>query len=281
MDCDNETNQIFAALQKISAKPLEEKKNWYSSVARQYEATRPAYPRQLIDQVIEYCRITTSSKLLEIGAGPATATVSFAESGCDILCLEPNSDFCVIAREKLLSYPRVEVLCSSLEDSTLELGVFDAVLAANSMHWISPEVGFSKVSSALKDDGFLINLWNKELFPLAPMRDRLAAIYQEHDLAVPVHQDIELQHKYLSALGELMVRSGFFRLAATSTVEELCEYTPDQYLDLLSTYSSYITLKPELRSSLFDAIRTCILDSGSTIPLSYLSAYHIGVKTSG
>ena len=144
MDCDNETNQIFAALQKISAKSLYEKKNWYSSVAREYEATRPAYPRKLIDQIIEYCRISTSSKLVEIGAGPATATVSFAESGCDILCLEPNSDFCVIAREKLLSYPRVEVLCSSLEDSTLGSGAFDAVLAANSMHCISPKLASTK-----------------------------------------------------------------------------------------------------------------------------------------
>lgn len=61
-------------------------------------------------------------------------------------------------------------------------------------------------------------------------------------------------------------------LVATSTVEGFCEYTPDQYINLLSTYSLFIALEAELRRNLFDAICAYILDSGSTIRLSYLPA---------
>jgi len=280
MDPEHDLIQIFSAICKISDQPLEKKRNWYSSVAPEYEATRPSYPKQLTDKVIDYCRISPSSSLLEIGAGPATATVAFAETGCSIQCLEPNPDFCVIAREKLLPHPRVQVLCTSLEESSLESGVFDVVLAANSMHWVSQEVGFQKVASALKDDGFLINLWNKELFPLSPLRDRLVGVYQKHNISIPVYQDLGLQQRYLGALGDLMVRSGLFRLVDTSSVEVFCDYTADQYIALLSTLSPYVSLAPDLRDALFAAIRTCIDDSGSIIPLSCLSAYHIGVKNS-
>jgi SAM-dependent methyltransferase len=280
MDSSHETNQIFQALQGISSQPLEKKIACYSSVADDYDATRPDYPRQLIDQVLDYCRISSESKLLEIGSGPATATVAFAETGCRLKCLDPNPEFCAIARRKLLPYPRVAVSCCSLEDSRLQPGSFDAVLAANSMHWVSPEIGFQKVASALKAGGFLINLWNKEMFPLAPMRDRLVAIYQAHDVPVQAYQDPDLQHCYLTALGALMVRSGYFRLAATCTTEVFCDYTADQYIALLSTFAAYISLDAGLRANLFAAIRRCINDAGSTIPLSYLSAFHIGVKIS-
>lgn len=281
MNRENVPSQIFSAIQRISEQPLGKKKNWYSSVAHAYEATRPGYPQQLIDEVVNFCRITASSNLLEIGSGPATATIAFAETGCRIKCLEPNSQFCAVAREKLLPYRRVEVLCSSLEESSLESGVFDVVLAANSMHWVSQEVGFQKVASALRNGGFLINLWNKELFPLAPARERLEVIYQEHAIPIPVYQDAKLQHQYLGALGELMVRSGRFRLVATSSVEVFCDYTADQYIALLSTFSPYLSLPSDQRDSLFAAIRRYIDDSGSMIPLSYLSAYHIGMKTCG
>ncbi|BBD63937.1 type 12 methyltransferase [Nostoc commune NIES-4072] len=76
-----------------SSKELEQRKNWYSPAAEAYNKARPRYPEDLIHQVMEVAQLSTDSKILEVGCGPATATVAFAQLGCSMICLEPNPDF--------------------------------------------------------------------------------------------------------------------------------------------------------------------------------------------
>jgi SAM-dependent methyltransferase len=73
-----------------------------------------------------------------------------------MVCLEPNPDFCDLAKMNCRSYPSVKVINQSFEEWNLEPEAFDAVLAASSMHWIPSEIAYAKASNALKDDGFLI-----------------------------------------------------------------------------------------------------------------------------
>jgi SAM-dependent methyltransferase len=70
-----------------------------------------------------------------------------------------------MARLNCRSYPSVEVINTPFEKWDLEPEAFDAVLAASSMHWIPSEVAYPKAHSALKNDGHLVLLWNKELRP--------------------------------------------------------------------------------------------------------------------
>jgi SAM-dependent methyltransferase len=82
-----------------------------------------------------------------------------------MVCLEPNPDFWAMARMNCQPYPAVQVINRSFEEWDLEPEAFDAVLAASSMHWIPAEIGYAKASDALKEDGYLILLWNKEPQP--------------------------------------------------------------------------------------------------------------------
>ena len=84
---------------------------------------------------------------------------------CAMVCLEPNSDFCAMVRQNCKAYLSVQVINQSFEEWDLEPEAFDAVLAASSMHWIPAEIGYAKASDALKEDGHLILLWNKEPQP--------------------------------------------------------------------------------------------------------------------
>lgn len=59
--------------------------------------------------------------------------------------------------------------------------IYDAVnAAASSMHWITLEIGYSKASSALKANGHLILLWNKEPQPRETLKDALPQLQQLH-----------------------------------------------------------------------------------------------------
>jgi trans-aconitate methyltransferase len=81
---------------------------------------------QLVGMAVSAAKHSSSSRILEIGCGPGTATVAFAQLGFPMVCLEP--------------YPSVHVINQSMEDWDLEPQAFDAVLAASSMHWIPAEV---------------------------------------------------------------------------------------------------------------------------------------------
>jgi SAM-dependent methyltransferase len=273
--------ELKQAVKGIASKGLEERKNWYSPAAEAYNSTRPKYPSELVGKAVSAAKLSSSSRILEIGSGPGTATTSFAELGCHMVCIEPNPDFCNIAKTKCKLYSSVEVINKSFEEWDLETEAFDAVLAASSMHWIPSEIGYTKTSSALKGDGYLILLWNKELQPCKSMQNALSDVYQMHAPSLDRYEDKRTQEDILAGLGQMMLDSGRFRNLVTATVETSLTYTPDQYLSLLTTYSSYLRLDQHTRNALFAGLRQCFLEKGGgEVRLSYLSTCHIAQKIS-
>lgn len=262
-----------------SSKTPEERKNWYSPVAEAYNQLRPRYPEDLIRQVTEITQLTTHSKILEVGCGPATATVAFAQLGCSMICLEPNPDFFLLAQQNCQPYPNVEIQNISFEEwRLLELN-FDAILAANSFHWISPEVGYLKAANALNDHGYLILLWNKELQPRYEVHQRLEEVYQLYAPFLHPYEDREMQEDTLRRLGNMVIDSRYFKnLVFEQAISEVT-YTIDEYLMLLSTYSPYLKLEQKSQEALFFGLRERIEhDFGGRLELSYISAFHIAQK---
>ncbi|MDJ0688766.1 MAG: class I SAM-dependent methyltransferase [Xenococcaceae cyanobacterium MO_188.B32] len=119
----------------ISNKDLAVKKTWYSSVAKTYQQIRPKYPQILIDRVVELAKMPDSATILEIGCGPGTATLPFAKLGFNLTSLEPNPDFCQLARENCRQYTKVEIINSSFEEWALAANNFDGILAATSCYF--------------------------------------------------------------------------------------------------------------------------------------------------
>jgi len=268
--------QLRQALQAISGQDLEQRKAWYSPVAEAYHATRPRYPSALIDKAIHAAALSSSSRILEIGCGPGTATLAFAQLGCSMVCLEPNPAFCALARKHLQAYPSVQVINQSFEEWTLEPEAFDAVLAASSMHWIPFEIGYAKASRALKPEGSLILLWNKEPQPTEVLQALLADVVQRHAPSLGLYEDRATQERVLSGLGQMMLDSGRFHSLVAETFVSAFGYTPDQYIALLGTYSPYLKLDQPTRRALFEGLRQCLTaNEVSVIPSTCLSAVHI------
>ncbi|MBD2430017.1 MULTISPECIES: class I SAM-dependent methyltransferase [Fischerella] len=262
-----------------SNKDLEHRKNWYSPAAEAYNKTRPRYPQDLIRQVVEITQLSSNSKILEVGCGPATATVAFAQLGCSILSLEPNTDFYQLAQQNCQQYPNVEIQNTSFEEWMLETEKFDAVLAASSFHWIPMEVGYPKAAKALKKNGYLILLWNKELQPRYRVYQRLSEVYQIHAPSLNRYEDRKTQEDILRGLGQMIIDSGQFKDLVAGNVESEVIYTVDEYLTLLNTYSPYLKLEPQNKEALFTGLRDRIEhEFGGSLHLSYISAFHIAQK---
>ncbi len=262
-----------------SSKDLEQRKSWYSPAADAYNKARPGYPKNLIHRVVEVARLSSNSKILEVGCGPGTATVAFAQLGCSMVCLEPNPDFCHLAQQNCEPYPNVEIRNTSFEEWTPETEKFDAVLAASAFHWIPSEVGYPKAADALRENGHLILLWNKELQPQYEVYQSLSEVYKVHAPSLARYEERETQEEILRWLGQIAIDSGQFKDLVSE--QFVCEatYSVNDYLMLLSTYSPYLELDPQSRDSLFEGLREKIEQKfGGSIQLSYLSAFHIARK---
>lgn len=274
-----EMKDFKQTISQYSNKDLDQKRTWYSTVAEAYDKVRPRYPKELIERAIELAQLPKDAILLEIGCGPGTATVAFAQAGFSMLCLEPNPDFCQLARHNCTPYPTVEIWNTSFEEWELEEERFSAVLAATSIHWIPPEVAYPKAAEALRDNGSLILLWNMQLQPRYEMYQVLEEVYKIYAPSLAGFEQRETQEENLTSFGQIVMDSGRFKDLVSEQL--VCEvtYSIDDYLALLSTYSPYIELGQENRDSLFEGLREKIEhNSGASIQLSYLCAFQVARK---
>lgn len=257
-------------------KDLEQRKHWYSPAAIAYQQVRPRYPQAVIARVVEIAQLSSDSTLLEVGCGPAIATPAFAALGCHMVCVEPNPDFYQLAQETCKPYPNVELQNCSFEEWELAPQTFDAVLAASSFHWIPPEVGYPKAAAALRPEGYLILLWNKELQPSYEVYQQLAEVYQTHAPSLNrSYEDSTTQAAILDEMGQMAIESGQFKDMVAGHIEVEVTYSVDQYLLLLNTYSPHLKLEPQQKQPLFAGLRQVLAQNGDTIQLSFVSAFHI------
>jgi SAM-dependent methyltransferase len=270
----------FKLLKNLYSQDLETRKNWYSQIAEAYNRFRPHYPQEIINSAIKIAQLTPTANILELGCGPGNATLAFAKLGFSMICLEPSLAACNLAKQNCILYPQVEIQQTTFEEWELETGKFDAVLAATSFHWINPEFGNIKISEALRDNGVLILLWNMTPQPEYTVYQSFQEIYQKYAPSLDRYEDIETQKEIVQALGEKAIDSGKFKNLTSQQVVCQINYSTDDFLSLLSTYTPYLKLNIETRNSLFTELRNKIIDHhGGNIQITYLSAFQIAQKS--
>lgn len=271
-----DTDQIT---KQYSSKDLKQRKTWYSPAAEAYNRTRPHYPDTLISRVVELTQLENGSRILEIGCGPGTATVSFANLGFSMLCLEPNPDFYEIARRNCSHYPNLEIKNTSFEEWKPEAKPFNAVLAATSIHWIPAEVAYPKVANALQDNGVLILLWNVPAIPYREFHQVLQDVYQIHAPSLSHYKGRETHEAELRELGQIVATSDQFEGIVFEQIIWETSYSVDEYLTLLSTFSQYLELDEKSRKDLFVGLQKKIDNHfAGHIKLLNISAFHIARK---
>ncbi|WP_016949202.1 class I SAM-dependent methyltransferase [Anabaena sp. PCC 7108] len=266
-------------LEKLYLQDLELRKNWYSPVADAYNKVRPRYSQEIINRTIELAELTPESKILELGCGPGNATVSYAQLGCSLSCLEPSQEACKFARQNCAAYPNVEIKQTTFEEWQLEPGKFKAVLAATSFHWMNPNIAYAKSAETLEKNGSLILLWNMTPQPNYEVYKTLHEVYQIHAPSSARYEDSTTQVKIVKSLGEKAIDSGYFQDLVTDHI--LCQvtYSIDNYLLLLNTLSPYLKLEASIRNALFAGLREKIEQHyGGSIEITYVSAFQVAKK---
>jgi len=125
----------------------------FDRAAEDYQRTRPVCPPPLFDDLIRLAGLQAGDRVTEIGCGTGQATVPLAERGLAVTAVELGPELAAIARRRLTGFPAAEVVTCSFEDWQAQDATFDAVVAVNSLHWIDPQLRYSKPHRLLRSGG--------------------------------------------------------------------------------------------------------------------------------
>lgn len=260
---------------------LEQRRRWYDPVAEAYDRARPRYPAELLDQAIAWANLAPGARLLEIGCGPGIATVDLAQREVELVALEPSRKAWQLARRHCAAYGNVSLINQTFEDWPLEVAAFDAIVAATSFHWVSPEMGHAKVAEALKPGGALILLWNVPPQPRWEIAQGLIPLYQRHGPGLEVYCDRAQQEGQLRAIAQQQLHRGEFVSLGYRRLDLTRVYSVPDYLSLLSSLSPYIALDPKQRKALFVVLEQRLRqDVGDRLETRYFSALQVLQKRS-
>ncbi len=121
-----------------------------------YDRFRPSYPRELMESVVAE---TADLPALEIGAGTGKATRALLALGKAVHALEPDRRMASVL-EVNCADSAISVEYATLETASLPPSSYDLAVAAQSWHWVDPDIGYDLVGDALVEGGVLALIWH-------------------------------------------------------------------------------------------------------------------------
>ena len=239
----------------------------FNQVASIYGAARPDYPEALVDAVVSYAGLKSNDAILEVGCGTGQATKSFAARGYSILAIDPGPEVVRAARESPAKFANVELIETTFEAWPAKQGAFRLIIAAQSWHWVSPEVRFAKAAEVLWPDGSLAVFGHVPVRLPAPLLEQFKQIYLRHT----GHWGPPPEAGYLpnGPFKGWFDASGFFGPVEHESYPWKWHHTASSYVSLLRTRSYHRMLAPAKLEELLDEIAKAIDSHGEAFDADY------------
>jgi SAM-dependent methyltransferase len=176
----------------------------FTGLAGLYARYRPSYPEEALDFIVNQCRLTRTSLLVDVGCGTGISSRLFARKGIPVIGIEPNEDMRRQAQAEVVPpgapvpvYQGGRAEATGLSDSSA-----DAVLAAQAFHWFEAEPALQEFHRILKPNGWAILLWNE--------RDESTPFMAAYGSVIRTLPDAEMFEPH-HGRGEDLLSSSFFR----------------------------------------------------------------------
>jgi SAM-dependent methyltransferase len=257
----------------------------FDTVANLYDEVRPGYPDVIVDAVVDRSRLPAGGRILEIGCGTGQITRPLARRGYAMLALELGPALAALAAEHLRPYPLVRVLPVAFEEWSIERGAFDLVLSAQAFHWIDPALGLARAAEALTPQGSIALVWHLDRSEhtsfyqaTQPLYDRFLPSDAQRSHVDPLEQRAMRYHDALD-------RSPLFAGLNTMRHRWQRQYTGQQFLKLLRTFSNHQALPEPAKTQFFAGMEAELARFGNVVTRHYetllLVAHKAGATRNG
>ncbi|MFI6090548.1 class I SAM-dependent methyltransferase [Streptomyces sp. NPDC051218] len=233
--------------------------------ARRYDQARPGYPDALVARIVAD---SPALDVLDVGCGTGIAGRQLQAAGCSVLGVEPDARMADFARVRGL---RVEV---ATFETWQPLGrTFDAVIAAQSWHWVDPVAGTAKAARVLRPGGRLA-IFGHVYEPPAEVAESFAAAYRRAAPDSPLNgrpaqRPLDLYQAAYAKFADRIRETEQFHAPEQWRFDWAQSYTRDQWLDLLPTTGGLTQLRPGQLAEILDAVGDTIDSLGGHFTMAY------------
>lgn len=247
----------------------------FGADAQRYDQARPSYPEALVARIVAG---SPGVDVLDVGCGTGIAARQFQAVGCAVLGVEPDARMADFARARGL---RIEVADFEAWQSVGR--TFDAVIAAQSWHWVDPVVGAVKAAHVLRPGGRLA-IFGHVYEPPAEVAEPFAAAYRRvaPDSPLngqPARRPLDLYQAAYAKFGDKIRETEQFDEPEQWRFDWEQSYTRDQWLGLLPTTGGLTQLRPDQLAEVLDAVGGAIDSLGGRFTMNYTTLAATAVRT--
>lgn len=235
--------------------------NIFDSVAEEYDSLRPGYPQELVSHVLKSAALPDDGAILEVGCGSGQATRLFAGRARRMVCVEAGLRMAALAAENLAEFPHVSIENARFEEWPVQPGGFHLAIAAQSFHWVDPEVGYERAARCLRPGGALALFWNRPLGAETPLRSALEAVYERHAPELS-RKDVPREMPWVPLAID---RTERFEAVEIHRFPWTDRRDAETYARLIATYSDHAALPEAQREALLADVRDTIERFGGEI----------------
>jgi SAM-dependent methyltransferase len=237
----------------------------FDTVAELYDRARPTYPPALIDDVA-----ALGPRLLEIGPGTGQATRALVDRGADVTAVELGENLAAIARRNV---PEAHIVVADFETWEPERADFDAVVAFTAFHWL----GAGRYAKAARL-GRALAVTEIEHVLVEGGDPIWVEVQADYDAIVPSPDNRPPPYEHeVGDLRPQLEETGLFAEVEVRRYRWDVEYTADEWLDVLRTYSPNIARDRETTERLLERIGARI--GPRTVTKHYLATLNIGHRS--
>ncbi len=256
----------------------------FTKTAEDYDAIRPGYLPELIEDITNFSGIPEGGSILEVGCGTGQATLPFAQRGYRMLCLDIGPEMLAIARHKLAPYPNVRFEQVAFEHWSEPPIPFDLLISATAFHWVPRDVAYVKAARVLKPGGSLAVFSNEHPSPFTGFFIEVQHVYDRYkpkSTAGMSRHDRPLLEQKVEQERARIEETGLFAEVMVRTYPWTQKYSTSEYLRLLNTYSDNLIMEEGARRSMFQGIAELIERRyGGQVEKEYLAVLYLA-RTQG
>jgi len=237
----------------------------FGTDAEGYDRARPGYPGALVTRIVAG---SPGLDVLDVGCGTGIAARQFQAAGCAVLGVEPDARMADFARARGLA---VEV--ATFEAWDPDGRRFDAVIAAQSWHWVDPVTGAAKAAQVLRVSGRLA-IFGHVYEPPAEVAGPFAAAYRRvvpdsPFASLPARRPLDIYQAAYAKFADKIRETGQFHEPEQWRFDWEQSYARDQWLALLPTTGGLTRLRPDQLADILDEVGTAIDALGGAFTMRY------------
>ncbi len=230
-----------------------------------YDRIRPRYPDALVERIVAG---SSGPVTLDVGCGTGIAARQFEAAGCTVLGVEPDARMADLARARGV---QVEVVTFEAWDPAGRS--FDAVIAAQSWHWVDPAAGAAKAAQVLRAGGRLA-LFGHVFEPPTEVAEAFAATYRRvvpdsPFNSQPARRGLDVYQAMYGKFADDIRATAQFSAPEHWRFDWEHSYTRGQWLDLLPTTGGLTWLSPDELAEVLDGVGAAIDSLGGQFTMRY------------